>query len=331
LEKGVDSTGLALIYDNIGMENLELKFYPEAVKYLNKAIFISERLKDTLQLLMDYSNLGVAYRRQDSLYKAEIYYLKAFEIAVKNNMEETIARLSMNLGIIYSKQKNYEKALEYYRTSLEKCETLSIKYGITLNLINMGVAYYETGQFLKAEESDKRALEYIKQLKLPKEEQVLYSGFYLMYKKWGKPEKALYYFEKYKDLSDSLLNETKQKQFMEIQTKYETEKKELEIALLQKESVEKDFESLIIISLSTTLIFIMSFLVYRNRKLRKIEQQKAENLKIKLDSKNSELACKAISIAQQQTKIKNYWNDISQKLQENNVQIPGFWEPGILN
>ncbi|MGD8781283.1 MAG: tetratricopeptide repeat protein [Ignavibacteria bacterium] len=322
-EKNKDTSGLALVYNNIGMGNLKHEYYSQALEYLLKAVSISERLKDTLQLGMDYVNLGIAYRQQDSLYLAEESYRKALNIAEKLKSVEDIARISMNLGLVLTNKKEYDKAIKYYHISMEMCEKLSHKYGIMVNLINIGDLYLQINNLSKAEAYSQKALRYVEELKLPREETILTENLYTIYKKLGYFEKALYYFEKSKVLSDSLSNETNREQFLEIQTKYETEKKERQIAVLQKESLEKDF---LIISISALFLLLIAFFIYRNIKIKKIARQKAELLKVKLESQNKELACKAILISQQNEKIRNLGKDIRNKLKTNSYEIPPILE-----
>ena len=56
------------------------------------------------------------------------------------------------------------------------------------------------------------------------------------FEKKGKPDSALYYFRNYSMLKDSVLTVQKQKNIIEITTRYETGKKEQEIKILQTES-----------------------------------------------------------------------------------------------
>jgi signal transduction histidine kinase len=56
------------------------------------------------------------------------------------------------------------------------------------------------------------------------------------YEKISKPDSALYYFRQYSDLKESVLSLEKQKVLADVSTRYESEKKEQEIKILQKES-----------------------------------------------------------------------------------------------
>ena len=58
----------------------------------------------------------------------------------------------------------------------------------------------------------------------------------------GNFKKAYQYHEKYSLLKDSVFSDNMQKQFAEMQTKYETEKKENEILLLNKDKQIKNAE-----------------------------------------------------------------------------------------
>ncbi len=322
-EKYNEFDKLALIYNNIGMANHEHGFFAEAVKYLTKAVNVSLNLKDSLQLEMDYINLGIVYRKQDSLDRAEETYLKALNIAKNLNLEEDIARVSLNLGLVLTNKQQYEKAISFYTISLKKCEKLSLSFGIMANLINIGDLYLQKGNFQKAEFYSLKALSYVEKLKLPREKAVLTENLYNIYKKTGRFPLALKYLEINKIIYDSLLSAEKQRQFLEIQTKYETEKKEHAITLLQKAALKKD--SIIMLS-SIVVVFFITLLIYRNIKIKRIAQQDAELMRVKMEAQNKELAAKAVLLAKQNDKIRSIGKEIRNKLHANSYEIPPILE-----
>ena len=55
----------------------------------------------------------------------------------------------------------------------------------------------------------------------------------------NQPDSAFYYFTSYELLKDSIFNHENLKQIAEIQEKYESEKKETQITLLEKENKSK--------------------------------------------------------------------------------------------
>jgi len=63
----------------------------------------------------------------------------------------------------------------------------------------------------------------------------------------GKASEALMYFKKYYDVHDSLLNVTKTRQIVELESRHELEKKEQAIKLLEQEKrIERIWSNLLV-------------------------------------------------------------------------------------
>ena len=79
-----------------------------------------------------------------------------------------------------------------------------------------------------------------------------------VYEKWNKKDIALEYHKKYTELRDSVFNEEKHFQIAELQTQYETEKKEQQI-VLQDIQLEKA-RSVLRLQRYLTIAFILAFI-----------------------------------------------------------------------
>jgi hypothetical protein len=82
-------------------------------------------------------------------------------------------------------------------------------------------------------------------------------------------DSALYYWEIYDALKDSLINKESLKQVSEIQAKYEAEKKEAHIAILEKENKNKVMQRNGLMIILVLIAAYAAFIVrsyYRNKK-----------------------------------------------------------------
>jgi signal transduction histidine kinase len=89
------------------------------------------------------------------------------------------------------------------------------------------------------------------------------------------------YYKKYTSLKESLFNETKHLQIEEMQTKYESEKKENEIALLKKNNEIQNLEKVLLL-ITLVLVFVIIIILYirfrQKLKMNRILKQQKEEL-----------------------------------------------------
>jgi signal transduction histidine kinase len=142
-----------------------------------------------------------------------------------------------NLGIIYL-DKNPQKAKKYINKTIQLKEELKLKDGIDIALKNLGNLYLKAGEYQKAIQYFKRAETQSNGRQLI----AVYVGLKNSYKASNQLDLALKYSEKETFLTDSLLNTETQKEFLKIQTKYETEKKEREIVELKSKNREINYK-----------------------------------------------------------------------------------------
>jgi class 3 adenylate cyclase len=129
--------------------------YPKALEFAQKALKLSEQLKNK-ELLSDcYSVIGQIYERQQNNQQAAAYHIKGLKLNRSMGDSVRIATSLSLLGNIYGATKQAEKALKSYRESLsyinEKLnpEQVGVAYG------NIGYVYYEEGSRIKLSNATK--------------------------------------------------------------------------------------------------------------------------------------------------------------------------------
>lgn len=299
-----DKKDLAVAYNNIATLNLSFKNYPEALHYFLIALELTIENGSRKDLAMIYSNIGVAYYNSDSLDKAELYHKKSLHVIRKSGSAFEKARGYMNLANLYSNQKLFDKAISYYDSSLRLCIDNEIEYGILLNKINLGQLNYNLGNYWKAAEYMENALKLIAAYSLPEEETELYLMLYKTYVKLGNESLALKNFEKHHILRDSIAGEKRNEMLLELQAKYENEKKQKELVELQKEKLTNEikYRIIVIVFLIALLILIsfLFFIFYRQRRavyLKNLAEKNKVILESMLTTKDKELANFAMQLA----------------------------------
>ncbi len=227
---------------NIGNIYIKLNNYPEALKYIQEAIDLSDKSGVTSVLAHHLIALGEIYSYQKDYKKEKSAYKKALQLfkKEKNNLGITICLY--NLGGTELSLKNYDSAMEYYQEALILSEQINDPVGVLLVNISFGFIYKEQNQFDSALCYYNKAFELAVELDSKEDKLKLYKNYSELYKAVGQFEKSLDYLEKFTSLKDSIFNESSSKQIADMQTKYNSEKKEKENELLRKNSEIQNLE-----------------------------------------------------------------------------------------
>lgn len=145
-----------------------------------------------------------------------------------------------NIGLIYSDQKQFQKALTNYLEALASFKLLSDKKNLahTYNIISS--IYIRQQKTSEAEKALKEAQKLAKEVGLLEYLMNNYFYFHQLDSARNNYQGALNWHKQFVILKDSIFNKEKSKQITEMQTKYETEKKERENKLLKKGKALKE-------------------------------------------------------------------------------------------
>ena len=303
----------ASVYGAKGYIFLKRKEY-DKVKIFNKdAIKILERIKSYDRLHVAYNNLGIGYENTDSLDLALEYYQKAVQIAdsISKNKSNSLG-YSVNIALLKKKKGFFEEALDEYYKILDNCEKLGNIECIGIIQNNISSVYAEIGQIESAIDYLNKSLETFEKLKYPSSIMQVHRDLGQLYKENLNYEKAIFHFEKYVELKDSLENEDNSKILEEMRTKYETEKKEQENALLkstnalQESELNRQYILNIGIGTGAGLVLLVLFLVFRNL-------QRERKTKEIINYQNQELEKRNQKINRQNETLETYYRDLNHR------------------
>lgn len=274
-EEANDKQGLQIGYDNIGIVYMFQGNYTQALNYHFKALKIAEEREDELVISYAYNNIGDVFYAQNKLDIALLYYKKAIAYVEKVKDLAGIGSCYTDIGNVYWQKKQYEEALFYHTKDLKIKEEIADKQGTAIAYNKVGFDYFAQkklkqalyyqlrsyalckqiafkkgiieasggiGNVYEAQQDYSKALLYYKEMltiatEVDYKEGIrdAYSNHASVYKKLNEFEKALAYTKRYNTAKDSLLNKENFKQVNELNTRYETDKKEKEILLLTKD------------------------------------------------------------------------------------------------
>ncbi|MGY3211746.1 tetratricopeptide repeat-containing sensor histidine kinase [Mucilaginibacter sp. HD30] len=223
------------ILKNIGALYEEQKNFTQALSYYDKAQDIAIAIKDQSLLADCYNNRGIIYEQQLKYDNALAVYKKALAIYQKLNIPDRIALSLNNIGIVYKFQKKFPQSLEYYNRSLIYSEKLGDRFFVAANLNNMGNVYALMSNYPKAIEFNTRGLKIAEDIKATNIMVEAYGSLADDYAGIGDLQKALELKNKFIAVKDEYINVERSSQMAEMQTRYETEKKENQIVTLKQQ------------------------------------------------------------------------------------------------
>lgn len=236
-------SGVARGYGDIGNILIRQENEKDAVEYLKKGIAIADEIKEPALKTNFYNSLAVAYENLKDKKSAYETYLKALALAEKLKNVKAQITINQNLGqLSWALDETDGKSFEYHK----KAEQLAISYGDRLTLAYI---YQNMGRNYLHRKNYKESLKYTVLAKdLAIETQDLH-GLVSIQASLGELYKLLNNYDKSyqaliaKDsLSKILFNRESASEINLIRTKYETEKKEQQITLLDKQNVIQRLE-----------------------------------------------------------------------------------------
>ena len=254
------------------------KDFEKALEYFQKSLKIKEELGDKLQIAATQSNIGMVYGDMGKIQESLAIFNKSLSIQKEIDDKVGIASSLLNIGILYRESEDYKKSLEFYNSSLEISTSIGDKHTVGLTFIGIGVVHLKLKNYNLAIKNFMEGLTIGKENGTKETIMKSYQGLAETNYGFKNFQKAYEYFELYAITKDSLFNEESNKSMAEMQTKYETEKKEKEIALQKTELEKKDAESkkqkIIIISVAGGLFLVILFAGFIFRSLRITKKQK---------------------------------------------------------
>ena len=246
----------ASLHINIGVTYFNMKETENALREYQTAIEIAKTIGDTLITIKALNNIGNVYMSLEQDVENSIYYFEQVSLLSKKiNYVEGIYTGMGNLAQIHMYIGDIDAA------ELAIGELMSIDSTDVYVLFALANLYRVKQMHLDAIRTMEIALEgCTNQFEL---EQVIHKDLTDMYSEIGKFEKALYHFTKYAELKENFHTTESKRYVMELQKKYQIEKKESQIRHLH---AERERTKLINVFLILSLFFItgIGFLVFIN-------------------------------------------------------------------
>lgn len=221
------------------------KRLPEAITLFKDcdALLLTNRDSLTQNRAAVLTNLATAYSANNQHDSAVYHYKKVYRICEQLNIGFGLGLTQSNLASEYLFLNDYPSAL----AALQQAEAYSKKYHLDFlngNIYkNYGRVYLLLGQLDKGINFLEKSIAIARQNKDLSSLTASYQDLYKAQRAQGKYKAALQNATEFILLNDSLFNVTKERTIAELNTKYETEKKEIAINQLQQEKTIAELQS----------------------------------------------------------------------------------------
>lgn len=263
--------------NSIGNINLVLNQPERALNVFYRTLEMERALKNKLGMAINYQNIGFCYEELNDLSKALSYYNKSLEENKKINSDVGRSICHNSIGEVYLKQDRPYEALEAFKIAQIFAEITTDNYYISQTHANIGKSYLELGIYdeaLKQFELFKDIAKTIKSPFLVQSSHELLSDYY---QRIGQYDSAFFEFKAATAINDSILNEKNARYLNEIQTIYDTDKKQQQIELLTIENKVRKQRYLFYIfaALSLVLVVLVLFIISRRRSEKRNQELEA--------------------------------------------------------
>ena len=277
----------AKVYLHLGLVYLDKSDFEKALTYFKDGKKICEQYGFKKGLPYYTTNIAIVLDLQGKFDEAIGYFEEALQIMYERKDILGQANVENNIGNVYKHERKYPLAKEHYLKALSLLKGLEDIY-IAVTYGNAAEVDAEMQNYPEALKYLDSAITSAKQFDSPKIIRNGYEKKAILYKKMNDYKSAFEYSSRARSIQDTIFSKESEESIAEMQTKYETEKKESENRLLKQENelnelkIEENRKKTLYLfgGLALALLLLaVSFYAYRIKiKTNKILEQQNERI-----------------------------------------------------
>jgi len=320
-----DVIGFALV--RLGTINKDEGNYDKAREYYEQALTHLRAINHALYLSYALNQMGLFLNVQQQYEEALAHFQEALAISKNIKDDRHIAICLYYIAEVYLKKGDDDTALSYYQESFKFNKKINnlLLYASTMN--NVAKIYLNKNQIEEVIIHSRIALKKAQQVNLKYEIEGAYYNLYHAYMKKNNIDSAFKYQTLWIAVKDSIFNEQKNRQILQLQNTYAQEKQKLEI---EKQKVELERRNIIIYSLLGVFILlsVIAFILYKNNLLKhrnnlNLQKQKEEitQQKLYIEEQNASLQLLNEEITQQKEEIESLNNHLEGLIEHRTLEL----------
>lgn len=271
-----DTLHLAINYGNLCWLFEDINQYQKAIYYGQRGIEAGRKYNDVRGLLISLNNTALAYGDINNCYKAIELYKEQLALAKKENIPRSVHKALTNLCLMYAQLGDKDNVLLYakeynnfisnnhvFLNSRDKTFTHIVNANLFLYENKLQVANQEVNEGISIAENDSVSEAYLQLYQLAANIQFALHDYKM----------GAYYLSKWDSVNQLEFNDELANLSMDIEARYQTQKKENEI-LKQQQLLKRRNIWIIVLIGSVLALVIISLLLYRFLKQRNVLLEK---------------------------------------------------------
>lgn len=227
--------GILSTYNNIGGIYATLLKRKDALVYFRKSLTLAKKTSNFKEIGNACNTIATIYLRKDTtsirnefynLDSGTIYLKQASTFFRKANYQLGIAQCYHNLALVYYENGRFKDALIQSDSALSIAKEIDDKYELINNHVTIGQCHAKMGNYDESMKNMYTALDIALEAKLNESRLAVYDWISQINAKFFKFDLAYSYLKAFTKLQDTLRNDQTQKIVQEMETKYQTAKKE---------------------------------------------------------------------------------------------------------
>jgi len=274
IRRSLGGEGLENTFNNMAIIFRTQENHEKALEYFRRSHEIEESKGNTDGIAASLVNIAITYDKLGRRDTVPDLLKQALELTKDPSVS---LHASINLGNFYSGSGRNDSAMAFYQLALPIAEESEDLASVCVSRIGMAEIMMEEALFKSAESEYNKALEIAERINYSTYNMRIHRGLSSLYQSQGNHLRALDELEKYISAREEVLNEEKLRLSNELERKYESERKEREIAELELAAIEQNLlaqQSLnqrrLLFLLAALLFFVLAFVTYRFINQRKV-------------------------------------------------------------
>ena len=232
-EKAGEAQALEYAMNNFAVLNMQIKNYEKGIETFEKLLQMARAKGDKKAEIEYLLNLATAYGEHGDLEQSERYLKSVYSSPDAELFYRTVA--ANNLSFVCNRSGRYLEAERYARWAINSWKNLHNVQLYLQSLTNLANSLIGQKRFREAKPVSEKLISLARTNHFKQEMVDGLGNLAAIYEGLGHYRSALRYQKEYAAKKDSLLIEDNLRQINELQVKYETEKKEKEIAFRKRQ------------------------------------------------------------------------------------------------
>lgn len=270
-----DQVIMPYILKNIGILYVQWKKFDEAFNYYDKAEKLALKTGNEELLADCQNNKGTIYEQREQYDQALAAYESALSHYIAAKIQGKIAMAYSNMAIVYKLQKKYNESVNYNLKAIDILEKIQDKWSMAATYNNIGNLYGEIGNYKQAIDYCNKSLSIAKEIEAEEIIGMAYESMANAAASAGDYKNAFNYHKNHSESMNKFINKESTQQLSELNVRYETEKKEKQIAESQLASKQKNIWLILLGGVLLTGLLV--FINFRIKSKHKQQQLALEN------------------------------------------------------